>query len=97
MGFTTDNKAYSQNNETQTHYKFKDNLAYEREKIERRIAEELEEKKRNAKFPLPTFEQLSREKERLKRDHTYSTLKSCLTIFFLILIITFTTLGTYKK
>uniref|UniRef100_A0A915D3N8 J domain-containing protein n=1 Tax=Ditylenchus dipsaci TaxID=166011 RepID=A0A915D3N8_9BILA len=47
---------------------YKDSRAFQREESERRMAEELEQIRRMSKYPLPTFEQLLRQEEKLKQE-----------------------------
>ena len=51
-----------------SHSKYRDNLHVQREMEERRLYQELEELKKQAKHPLPSFEQLIRQQEASEKE-----------------------------
>jgi hypothetical protein len=72
---------------------YKSNAAYEREKAEKKLREELEQRKREARYQTPTFEQMLREEERRKDAEFMKSLRAwaIIVIFVFVLLTLFGT------
>jgi curved DNA-binding protein CbpA len=70
-----------------THHNYKDRQHAQREREELRLYQELEEAKKKSKHPLPTFEQLIREEENIKRQNQKKSASIGVTLVMTILAV----------
>uniref|UniRef100_A0AC34G0P0 J domain-containing protein n=1 Tax=Panagrolaimus sp. ES5 TaxID=591445 RepID=A0AC34G0P0_9BILA len=72
-----------------SHHHYKDSLHAQREREELRLYQELEEAKKKCKHPLPTFEQLIREEENIRKQNQKKSASIGVTVVMTLLAIAY--------